>query len=82
MPDPPSEPMCTELHVNRIHVSSPQAVSNSVYMNVPSHLPEYVNVPVEEDPDKRHQYVNVPLESFASPSRRKHFCFLLFYLFI
>jgi len=70
MPDPPSEPMCTELHVNRIHVSSPQAVSNSVYMNVPSHLPEYVNVPMEEDVDKRHQYVNVPLESFASPSRQ------------
>jgi hypothetical protein len=65
MPDPPSE-----LHVNRIHVSSPQAVSNSVYMNVPSHLPEYVNVPMEEELDKRHQYVNVPLESFSSPSRQ------------
>jgi len=68
MPDPPSEP--DPKHVNRIHVSSPQAVSNSVYMNVPGHLPEYVNVPMEEDVDKRHQYVNVPLESFASPSRQ------------
>ena len=44
-------------------------------MNVPGHLPEYVNVPMDEDVDKRHQYVNVPLESFASPSRRKHFYF-------
>ena len=63
-------------------MSSPQAVSNSVYMNVPSHLPEYVNVPMEEDGDKRHQYVNVPLESFASPSRRKHFVFLILFIYI
>ena len=63
MPEPEHE----ELHVNRIHVSSP-SVTNSVYMNVPKH-PEYVNYAA----DSKHQYVNVPETSQPSTPKRKPF---------
>ena len=75
MPDP--EP---ELHVNRIHVSSPPApatsATNSVYMNVPKH-PEYVNYV-----DSKHQYVNVPETNQPSTPKRKHTRVLLNFLFL
>ena len=70
MPDPEPEPQGDpqeDLHVNRIHVSSPPtpSVTNSVYMNVPKH-PEYVNFS-----DSKHQYVNVPDSTQTSNIKRK-----------
>ena len=70
MPEPEET---EELHVNRIHVSSP-SVTNSVYMNVPKH-PEYVNYAA----DSKQQYVNVPETSQPSTPKRKPSDFYLIF---